>query len=377
MRFDSPELLDLLYDGVLDLAHFATVLRALVAGHRAVLGSFGLWEAKTDRLLEPHLSVGLPPSQVAIFQERHLSWENPFAGAMRGLKPGQVARTEDLVPFNRLRQTELYREVFSNIGLDHGIALNLTEPDEGLGGLCLFRPRAEGPFDAAEAAALFGLGPHIIRCMRIVRRLQASGQTAFLACDALEQLQFAVFIVNASGWICYINPAGRALLNSRDGLSVVQGRLEALEQDSQTELSNAIFAAAKLRRQRSAGVFGSSVSIKRKSRPPLEIVLAPLAPDRARAQWPSGDLALLLSAGPDCPREGPLRAAFGLTPAEAHLCVLIAEGVGLKEAASRLEVSINTIKTHLQRVFEKTGTRRQAELARLLLAHPARLLGPK
>jgi DNA-binding CsgD family transcriptional regulator len=36
------------------------------------------------------------------------------------------------------------------------------------------------------------------------------------------------------------------------------------------------------------------------------------------------------------------------------------------ETASALGVSANTIKTHLRRVFEKTGTTRQAELARLM-----------
>jgi DNA-binding CsgD family transcriptional regulator len=36
------------------------------------------------------------------------------------------------------------------------------------------------------------------------------------------------------------------------------------------------------------------------------------------------------------------------------------------EAAQRLKLSANTVKTHLRRVFAKTGASRQSELARLM-----------
>jgi DNA-binding CsgD family transcriptional regulator len=39
-----------------------------------------------------------------------------------------------------------------------------------------------------------------------------------------------------------------------------------------------------------------------------------------------------------------------------------------------MEVSVNTVRTHLQRIFDKTGTRRQADLAHLISNHPARVL---
>jgi DNA-binding CsgD family transcriptional regulator len=70
------------------------------------------------------------------------------------------------------------------------------------------------------------------------------------------------------------------------------------------------------------------------------------------------------SIGPD-----ELRALFGLTPAEARVACSVLEVGGLTQAARRLEVSLNTVRMHLQRVFEKTGTRRQSQLVRLLLSY--------
>jgi DNA-binding CsgD family transcriptional regulator len=42
-------------------------------------------------------------------------------------------------------------------------------------------------------------------------------------------------------------------------------------------------------------------------------------------------------------------------------------GADLKEISEELSISLTTVRTHLQHVFDKTDTRRQAELVRLLL----------
>jgi DNA-binding CsgD family transcriptional regulator len=57
---------------------------------------------------------------------------------------------------------------------------------------------------------------------------------------------------------------------------------------------------------------------------------------------------------------------FDLTSAEVRLCRHLVQGQSLSEAACELKVSLNTARTHLKRIFEKTGTHRQAELVLLL-----------
>lgn len=64
-----------------------------------------------------------------------------------------------------------------------------------------------------------------------------------------------------------------------------------------------------------------------------------------------------------------LRRRFGLTRAEAILALEICKGDGRAAAAKRCGISVSTAHTHLNRIFSKTGTRRQAELLRLLLNH--------
>jgi DNA-binding CsgD family transcriptional regulator len=62
-----------------------------------------------------------------------------------------------------------------------------------------------------------------------------------------------------------------------------------------------------------------------------------------------------------------LERVYGLTNAEADVALRVLRGDGLKPVCEELSLSMATVKTHLQHVFDKTDTHRQAELVRLLL----------
>jgi DNA-binding NarL/FixJ family response regulator len=51
----------------------------------------------------------------------------------------------------------------------------------------------------------------------------------------------------------------------------------------------------------------------------------------------------------------------GLTPREAEVLALIAEGLTNAEIADRLVVSAATVKTHVNHIFAKTGARDRAQ----------------
>jgi DNA-binding CsgD family transcriptional regulator len=63
---------------------------------------------------------------------------------------------------------------------------------------------------------------------------------------------------------------------------------------------------------------------------------------------------------------------YGLTAAEMRVLFAVVEISGVPEVANILGISQATVKTHLQRIFGKTGTARQADLVKLI----AGLAGP-
>jgi len=46
---------------------------------------------------------------------------------------------------------------------------------------------------------------------------------------------------------------------------------------------------------------------------------------------------------------------------------LVAQGITLDEASARLGLRVETVRTRLKTIFEKTDTHRQADLVRLVL----------
>jgi DNA-binding CsgD family transcriptional regulator len=65
-----------------------------------------------------------------------------------------------------------------------------------------------------------------------------------------------------------------------------------------------------------------------------------------------------------------LEGLYDLTPAQARLLVALVEGRRLADYAEEAGVSINTVKSHMKQIFEKTGENRQTDLVRRVLADP-------
>ena len=116
---------------------------------------------------------------------------------------------------------------------------------------------------------------------------------------------------------------------------------------------------------------------RRSAKAPLAVAIMPIG---ARlVEQAAKATALVLCADPErrtmLPVEA-LRQLYALTSAEADLTVGLAAGLSLKEISDRNSVSYETARLHLKRIFQKTGTARQAELVRLLMSGPAALLEP-
>ncbi|HEX9033516.1 MAG TPA: LuxR C-terminal-related transcriptional regulator [Streptosporangiaceae bacterium] len=116
-----------------------------------------------------------------------------------------------------------------------------------------------------------------------------------------------------------------------------------------------------------------------------ELIAAPLAAARrhlgeARAgQAEARGVGMPLVAALDFAREV-LRQGTGapgstpgaaLTPRERELVDLLAEGLTDQQIAQKLFISVRTVRSHLDRIRDKTGARRRADLTRLALGKPS------
>jgi DNA-binding CsgD family transcriptional regulator len=102
---------------------------------------------------------------------------------------------------------------------------------------------------------------------------------------------------------------------------------------------------------------------------PFQVLVSPLRAETGWAGmlWQSPAVLVLIIDPERAHRsfENRLRTLFRLTRTEARVAREIAAGEGLVSVADSLGVLPSTVRTHLHRIFEKTETRRQAELVKL------------
>jgi DNA-binding CsgD family transcriptional regulator len=205
-----------------------------------------------------------------------------------------------------------------------------------------------------------------IRIQARLERIQA-GRQAFSG--TLERLPLAVIFLDRRCRVVEMNSSARRLVEAGDGLRIERGVLVAHCTRAEVQLQQMIFGAAALESGRLLQ-HGGAISLPRPDgRRPLSAMVAPTG---VTGIFPSSRSAKVVVLVEEPPRQSTASSeAFAvhhkLSPAEAELTRRLVSGLSLKQAASVLGVRDNTARSHLKRVFLKTGARRQAELVRRVL----------
>lgn len=177
---------------------------------------------------------------------------------------------------------------------------------------------------------------------------------------SLDYREAAIVRVDERARVLWINPAAEAELASSEVIKVKGGRLRALDQTADRRLQAAIRWAAHL----GDGLYAA--------RGALPIVLDGGHGAAANVCWVIGESGLVLvSMNNQAMAAERLTAAalvYGITPAQMRVARLIVDGHDMVAVAKHLGVSINTARTHLQRMYDRTGVRTQAALVRALLS---------
>ncbi|HLH92035.1 MAG TPA: hypothetical protein VKX28_26685 [Xanthobacteraceae bacterium] len=181
-------------------------------------------------------------------------------------------------------------------------------------------------------------------------------------CGLLGLLGTAAILVDATCEIVGMTPAAGTCIGQE--LLIRNRRLAAEDPCTSRALTDAIGKA--LRRGRPSTA--DPVVIARDASQPLILRALPLDP-RARSLFrPAHAIIVLLDAARGMlPTEAQLGDMFGLSAGEARLALRLAAGDRIEAAARACDVSYETARKRLKAAFEKTDTRRQAELVALLI----------
>ena len=250
--------------------------------------------------------------------------------------------------------------------MDDGLFVRLTDGPMPTCFLVAAPKRAE-PFDTAERVKLVGaLVPHLQQALRTQSHLEDFAQDASDIARAVDGVRHGIAVVGPGSVVIHLNSAAERILKCGDGLCIRSGGVEACSASANAELRRSIVGA--LREHEAGPRGGNSFLCRRPSgKRPYVIHVLPFSPTTENM---SGARALVVLVDPEQqlePSTHLLRRVYGLTNAEADVALRVLRGDGLKPICEELSLSMATVKTHLQHVFDKTDTHRQAELVRLLL----------
>lgn len=201
------------------------------------------------------------------------------------------------------------------------------------------------------------LTPHVRRAVEIGRAIRTNEVVRDSLLGAIDGGATGWMLLSGDGQLVAADDAAQAALERGDGLLRDGDRVRARDLGADAKLQELLAKAA------SGGRSGSLTL----SPDGLRIQLLPAQRDGIAA-----DALLLLVESRRLAEQRirQLRESWGLTPAEARVATLLADGRRLQQIAGDLGITINTVRGHLKQVFAKTGTHRQAELVRLLLGTP-------
>jgi DNA-binding CsgD family transcriptional regulator len=241
----------------------------------------------------------------------------------------------------------------------------------------LFRNEREGLADEPSRERLRLLVPHLRRAVLIGKLIEFKTAQAATLADALDGLSAATLFVDSSGRITHANAAGLAMIADGDVLHASLGRLVASDPEVDRALRD-IFRAAAIG-DAAVGARGVAVPLVGRDGERYVAHVLPLTSSARRGAGVSyaAAAALFVQKATLATRSPPevIAKTYRLTPMELRVLLAIVEVGGAPQVAETLGIGEGTVKTHLKRLYEKTGARRQADLVKLFAGYASPLLG--
>jgi DNA-binding CsgD family transcriptional regulator len=326
---------------------------------------------KKDDLFDPIADTN-EPGFVDTFNS--LYWHIlPYRDQFINLKTGEhFLRSRDC-PDDQYVDSEVYQDHFQKLNIFEVLHYCLFDDDRFAAGVTFTRPKSKGRFSDAEQDFIDALVPHIQRAARLHLRLLEVTHSNRIMTEAWNRIDDGVVLVSNNGSVAFQNRAAEELLSSKGSIHVNRnGRLvggSARESAKLRSVLNSVFATSE-----ATNHFGGTFTANRPNgKQPLNITITPFK-EQDRYAGGSEKFALVLISDPErsiASNEEALRADFGLTKAEARIAKLLADGHPLAEVGELLEITPNTARTHLKRIFSKTDTNRQSSLVKLILSGSA------
>jgi DNA-binding CsgD family transcriptional regulator/PAS domain-containing protein len=360
------QLIGRIYDAALAPALWPSMLEqscSFVGGYAANI----LWhDVATERSAVFH-EFNVDPHYHRLYMEKYAAM-NPLFPASTFLEPGLTYSIGDIVPMPEFVETDFYKEWVAPQGIVDALGTNLDRTLTSSALFVVLRSVQQGLVDDEMRRRMLLIVPHVRRAAAIGQLIGEHTARMEALADTLGKLATGVFMVDADGRIGYANAAGQAMLDQGSVVRARQRTLAAVDPDAERELRDVIAAAG--RGDNDIGIRGVAVPLGGSQQERwLAHVLSLTSGARRQAATSYSAAAAVFVRKITLALPSPLEVLaklYPLTASELRVLQAVVEVGGVPAVAEALGISRATVRTHLHHVFQKTATKRQSELVKLV-----------
>ena len=268
------------------------------------------------------------------------------------------------------RSTWLSNPWYREIGLPRGfhdvIGVCLVRDSRTVGAIAFGVHQDLGEVTDDTLAAVRLLAPHLRRAVTIGGLFEQEAAAAATFSEVIDGVAAGVVLVDEAAEIVHANAAADTMLKAGSPIHGMNGRLATSNALTSDVLAEAISQSA--RSEASLERRSINIPARHENGAPTAIQVMPLQRRSSRSGLKQSAAAAVFVANSADPPRLPgdaLSLLYKLTPAEVKVFELIVDGKTPAEIADLLALKLTTVRTHLSRVFEKTGCARQADLLAL------------
>jgi DNA-binding CsgD family transcriptional regulator len=358
-----------IYDAAVDPALWTDALAKIaefVGGQAGALGSKDM----VSKFINVDYHVGLDLQHMQMHSEMHGECD-PLA-TVPLFDVGQVVSLRELRPYDDYCKGRFYQERARPQGWGDTAGAVLERSGKSCKFLSVVRSEANDMVDNENHVVdnemrrrMALLAPHARRAVLIGKAIDRKANEAATFADVLDGLSAGLFLIDAKGLLVHANAAGRGILGADDFLHSIGGRLVARDTRINRTLQEIFADLGDLE----IGSKGIALLLTAQEGECHVAHVLPLAAGARRAGAPRTVAAAVFVcratletlSSPDV-----IRRAYQLTPTELRVLFAIVNIGGIPEVATALGVADTTIRTHVGRLFDKTGVGRQADLVKVV-----------
>ena len=366
-------ILALLHHAALDDAHWPAAAAAIDEACGAVGNALfvGEWSGDDVRLhFAQFLYRGEPRQDVAREILEVYYPHDEGRRRLRTLPAGQLFHARDLYTEEELRTSLTYNEGLRRSRSQNGLQVRLDWQDGHRVVWAVGDPIATGGWQSPQLQLIESLLPHVRQFVRVRQALVGADALSASLTGLLDKSRIGALHLDRTGRVLAANGPAVDILRRGEGLVDRDGALRAALPADDSRLQGLL--------KRALPVFGSatpptggSMTIQRPLlRSRLDLHVHPV--EAGQADFGGRRVvALVLVVDPARrPRIDPARVSvlLGLTPAEASVSALLAEGRPVREIAAATGYKESYVRWLLKQVYKKQGLSGQIALVQRVLA---------